>query len=88
MQYTKPNWTEIFDDSRPLTEEILEELGFELIADKQLGNPHYDMKIGDITLYASEDTIRWYVHIGIDGKIWKTVGSVKLLTEALKGEIK
>ena len=72
-------------DNRPLTDEVLQELGFEYIK-TELGNPHYDMTIGSVNLFASHSTNQWCVDIGADGNIWKTVGSVKMLIEALKGE--
>ena len=72
------------EDNRPLTEETLKDLGFKCIANKNLGNPHYDLIVGNVTIYASHDTIQWYVHIGTDTPAWKTIGKVKMLIESLK----
>ena len=75
-----------FLDDRPLTDETLEELGFELKADgrwvfiykrKNRDKPLYDIKLrqGGNLFNAEINGIHQY----------KTVGSVKMLIEALKG---
>jgi len=74
-------------DSRPLTDETLKELGFE----NTMGG--VIMKISDsITLDAVEmpdGELRVIIVDSYNGKnvtYWKTVGSVKMLIEALKGD--
>ena len=75
-------------DNRPLTEEILEELGFGW---NTVWNC-YELEINGIGI-GSWKTKNNELAVDIDAlneteKIWKTVGSVKILIEALKGEIK
>ena len=86
-----------FLDDRPLTEETLKELGFEDLCG---GNPHlYDiLKVKNHTLYSwILPEYLWKTEcanfIAIHGDnfkkgdaVWKTVGSVKMLIEALKGD--
>ena len=81
-------------DSRPLTEETLKELGF--IQEKLSSNYqgmysewYYDVVMYDLCANKQEDGTL-YVEFDAcnDSPTWKTVGSVKMLIEALKGEIK
>jgi len=75
-----------FSDDRPLTEETLKELGF---VDRVL-------KIGEIALVSfriKSKSLYWWVEISHFDWMeaypkWKTVGSVRLLIEALKGGFK
>ena len=79
-------YEQLFLDDRPLTDETLKELGFE----NTMGG--VIMKISDsITLDAVEipdGELRVIIVDSYNGKnvtYWKTVGSVKMLIEALKG---
>ena len=86
MKYTKPNWTEIFNDDRPLTDETLEELGFEKF------RTCYAIKISNdvILRCAVGDNFTnktSFVTMNVMPSVYyKTVGSVKMLIEALKGD--
>ena len=78
-------------DDRPLTDEILKELGFE----KQEQSWEWVMKdvMNDSGLFADKNNNgEWIVAFDfpMDALLpipkWKTVGSVKMLIEALKGD--
>lgn len=93
MKYTKPNWTEIFDDDRPLTDETLEELGFVYSCTHnytQNKEANWWLVIVNGELYAMKDKeddeyeVR-FVNVP-NSPAYKTVGSVKMLIEALKGD--
>jgi hypothetical protein len=85
---------ENFKDPSPLTDETLEELGFEKNYPKEWGLPKYNtMVINGIVLMV------WYETSSRKDEIWielsvgdtprhkyKTVGKVKMLIEALKGD--
>lgn len=86
---------EKFDDKRPLTDETLEELGlwwnkdsYEL--DTELGTFYTTPKDKDCTKDANCkcDNEQYLYHFKNKKVVWKTVGSVRMLIEALKGEIK
>ena len=82
-------------DSRPLTDETLKELGFEkgLSGDGKLKTEHWELGLnyclylktyevtadGNHTAYFKSDTIDYPI-------LYKTVGSVNMLIEALKGD--
>jgi len=63
-------------DSRPLTDETLEELGFE--------SNLYNMGKYSKLKYLGSDGVKLVVDYRNVGKYCKTVGSVKMLIEALK----
>ncbi len=72
-----------FWDNRPLTKEILKGLGFELVNDHletvwKLNNPY-------IELHPNGDSYL-FIHSCGTAVIIKTVGSVRMLIEALKGD--
>lgn len=81
------------DFDAPLTEETLKELGFE-----KPPNAIYELRLpnmlNDMVLFADIENGEYYVAFDfpMDATkpipLWKTVGGVKLLIEALKGEIK
>ena len=73
-------------DDRPLTYEILEELGFEWSAVWSC----YELEINGIGI-ESWKSIDNEIVVDIDAldgtkRVWKTVGKVKMLIEALKGD--
>jgi hypothetical protein len=79
-------------DSRPLTDETLKELGF--IQEKLSSNYqgmysewYYDVVMYDLCANKQEDGTL-YVEFDAcnNSPIWKTVGSVKMLIETLKGD--
>ena len=74
-------------DDRPLTDEILKELGFEYVAifpdcdiNKEWKHPEYQFEI--LRVDGKIESIR----LLYDGGNFKTVGSVQMLIEALKGD--
>ena len=76
-----------FLDKRPLTDETLKELGFEYVAifpdcdiNKEWKHPEYQFEI--LRVDGKIESIR----LLYDGGNFKTVGSVKMLIEALKGD--
>jgi len=78
-------------DSRPLTDETLEELGFEKPLDAI-----YDFRLPDVAnswgLFADIENEEYYISFNFPMDAtkpiptYKTVGSVKMLIEALKGD--
>ena len=75
------------DFDAPLTEEVLEELGFEYVPifpyppdNKTWNHPEYDFDI-----VKTDGKLSFIVFIDT-GTMLKTVGGVKLLIEALKGD--
>jgi len=80
-----------FNDLSPLTDETLRELGFEK-------PPHaiYELRLPDVVnswgLFADIENGEYYVafNFPMDATkpipLWKTVGSVRMLIEALKGD--
>ena len=81
-----------FLDDRPITIEDLEEMGFERVDMEELFFYVYGDVGSDDNPYLIADIMMqgWEVLIGgFENKVsnvWKTVGSVKLLIEALKGD--
>ena len=74
-----------FLDERPLTDETLKELGFELVNDYletvwKLNEPYTELHPNGGSYL--------FIHSCGTAVIIKTVGKVKMLIEALKGEIK
>ncbi len=69
-----------FEDNRSLTDETLKELGFE-----KTKFPHI-MKNKRLT--AVKNNAKWLIYFTYEDETWKTVGKLKMLIEALKGEIK
>ena len=83
-------YEQLFIDNRPLTNEILEELGF----DDEFFHTGFDCDGAAHTLFAHKDGDYYVVNDnGYSSQTkpkWKTVGKLKMLIEALsnKGEIK
>ena len=75
-------------DSRPLTDETLKELGFEKGGYKRSWWIYDNFPYSDLLADIKENKPNEYiVHIGdLDKPTYKTVGSVKMLIEALKGD--
>ena len=71
-------------DNRPLTDEVLQELGFEYIEDELMWN--LDMKDKPFFSIVHYTKTGGYLFIHDDVTRLRTVGSVKLLIEALKGD--
>ena len=74
---------EKYNDPRPLTDETLEELGFER------RNDHYFKECNGIELHSKityPNTEREVFIWLINKTKYKTVGSVRMLIEALKGD--
>jgi len=88
-------------DTRPLTDETLKELGFEKVIDKTMDDTEWweyhiakDFTLGsypdykDGTLIENQYNVTIYKNDETIGIRYKTVGSVKMLIEALKGDDK
>ena len=76
---------EKYNDPSPLTEETLKELGFE----KSFGTVNrYELTINGVELYyyGGETKVEVDIHFVESTYSYKTIGSVKMLIEALKGE--
>ena len=79
---------ENFKDPSPLTDETLEELGFEKVKYIKYWWIYSDFPYSDLLadLIDSESN-KYEVYIGdLNKPVYKTVGSVKMLIEALKGD--
>lgn len=82
-----------FADDRPLTDDILEELGFE--GDETTRRSTMKIRgftlavnyFGGVRIWVSvlNENIYWRDEYGEETK-WKTVGSVRMLIKALKGD--
>jgi len=71
-------------DNRPLTDETLRELGFE-----KTKYSDYELTINGLEIIVNNGIGRLSMErYGINKVEYKTVGSVRMLIEALKGEIK
>jgi len=73
-----------FNDLSPLTEETLRELGFE-----KTEYSDYELTINGLEIIVNNGIGRLSIErYGINKVEYKTVGSIRMLIEALKGEIK
>jgi len=73
-----------FYDTRPLTDEVLQELGFEFVEDELMWN--LDKKDSPFFNIVPDTKNGGFLFIHDDVVKLRTVGSVKLLIEALKGD--
>jgi len=79
-----------FNDLSPLTDETLRELGFEEMCGGS-DNSHHILLTKRHALYSYPVLLddRYIVQLGKyneHNSVWKTVGSVRMLIEALKGD--
>jgi len=82
--YEDPFPYDVFYDPRPLTEEVLEQLGFKY---NEFSKTH-ELEVNGVTLFKWVEGGLIKVDIDICGTadIWKTVGGLKMLIESLKEE--
>ena len=87
-EYEEVETHNIYIDDRPLTDETLEELGFEKGGYKKSWWIYRDFPYSDLLAYLIDnESSKYEVYIGdLNKPIYKTVGSIRRLIEALKGD--
>ena len=82
--YEDPFPYDAFYDRRPLTDKILEQLGFKY---NELSKTH-ELEVNGVTLFkwVEDGLIEVDIDIFETEMTWKTVGGLKMLIESLKGE--